>query len=503
LTSTRGNSLLASLRVEDFLFLGAVVFLPWAFGGVETWAHRSAAALVAYAGTAALAREGWRGLGLHSGNRWLLPAFLLGAYAFFQILPLPPAVLRTLSATADRIYRETFPGYPGPPPADPVKAIEESALARVPEALGKEFPRDASSSFRPELGGRWTGWRALSVWPGGTSERLFWYLALLIAFLFVQRRCQDPGVEEMYRAMLFLLFACLAIVGLIQTLTWNEKLLWIRPLVQTTQSFGPYVNPTHFAGVMEMAVPWLAGYGLHRFRRAGWGSRNEARGSLALLAALLCLVAGFIAASRFAAIAMGTSVVMLVVIASRGWRQRLAVALVSLLVAATAAGVMLGTTYVGARARSLLEGAEGSLGDYGRIVLWRAGLAEFEDFPLLGAGFGSFRQVFQRYVPEGDWALTNQLHNDYLEVLVDGGAAGFALVIWLAWSYIARLLRSSGEERTGYRSLSRSGLLLGLASLSVHAFVDFNHQIPANALIFVTLAAIVPVRTDPRVRRAP
>ena len=120
----------------------------------------------------------------------------------------------------------------------------------------------------------------------------------------------------------------------------------------------------------------------------------------------------------------------------------------------------------------------------------------------MGPGFGSFRQVIERHLPAGNRALMNQLHNDYLEVLLEGGAVGFALFVWLVWSYGAQVLRSSLENRGGRRSLAHSGLLLGLASISMHAFVDFNHQIPANALIFVTLAALVPLRSDPRASNA-
>jgi hypothetical protein len=38
--------------------------------------------------------------------------------------------------------------------------------------------------------------------------------------------------------------------------------------------------------------------------------------------------------------------------------------------------------------------------------------------------------------------------------------------------------------------LPRLGLTLGLIALAVHETVDFNLQIPANALLFVVLAAI-------------
>ena len=45
-------------------------------------------------------------------------------------------------------------------------------------------------------------------------------------------------------------------------------------------------------------------------------------------------------------------------------------------------------------------------------------------------------------------------------------------------------------------------LLLGLLALAVHALFDFNHQIPAYALLFVTIAAMAVSRVEARPSRA-
>ncbi len=38
--------------------------------------------------------------------------------------------------------------------------------------------------------------------------------------------------------------------------------------------------------------------------------------------------------------------------------------------------------------------------------------------------------------------------------------------------------------------------MIGVVCLFLHATVDFNHQIPANALLFVAAAGIVTARED-------
>jgi len=47
-----------------------------------------------------------------------------------------------------------------------------------------------------------------------------------------------------------------------------------------------------------------------------------------------------------------------------------------------------------------------------------------------------------------------------------------------------------------HRDPEAIGLLIGLATISVHALFDFNHQIPANGLLFTILAAMAAARSE-------
>ncbi len=64
------------------------------------------------------------------------------------------------------------------------------------------------------------------------------------------------------------------------------------------------------------------------------------------------------------------------------------------------------------------------------------------------------------------------------------------LVGWLMVGFGIRAVRRL-RRHNGSLSVSRLGLALGLGALALHAIVDFNHQIPANALLFVALAALL------------
>jgi tetratricopeptide (TPR) repeat protein len=476
------------LAVEDYLLLAAVVLMPWAFGGVEIWAYRTGALLLVSAAAFSLAKRGWDGLGLDRRARWLLPAFLLALWALIQLIPLPPAAIGLVSPKADEIYRQTFPGYPGGVPEDILGAIEERALEMAPEFEPYDLPREAQQAPATGLRGRWAGWRTISLLPSVGLERLLWYFALLLGFLLTRRRCRDPGLARLYRNAMFSCFMALAIFGLVYAATSNGKLYWIRGPVELASPFGPYVNPTNFAGVMELAVPWLAGFAL----LSAWRSRGmplaTLRSPIAVTAAFICLVAALATASRSAPMIIFCSLLVLGLVAVHGLKGRLAV-VGSFLLVVILLIPLLSRSGLGGRVQQFMQMTGGSYGEVGRLVCWRSAAGMVEDYPLTGSGFGSFRDVFPAYMPTGEYARWEQLHSDYYELLVEGGVIAAILVVWLMWSFWSRVLRGRADPE-------KTGLLLGLGALSIHAIFDFNHQIPANALFFTTMAAIAVARVE-------
>jgi hypothetical protein len=478
-----------SLELEDYLLLAAVVLLPWAFGGVEIWAFRSAALLLVSGACVALVRRGPSALGLSRGSGWLLPAFLLAGWAALQLVPLPAPVLGLISPTAHEVYASAFPGYDGPAPASTLAAMEAEALEAVPEAAAHspaaspgppvELPAPACLERR---------WRPISLKPSATEERLAWYVALLLGFLVVRERVGDSERFRLYRWTLFGLFGALALFALVQMQFWNGRIYWIRRVLVNAQPFGPYYNPTNLAGVMEIGVPAMAGLAWSRLRLRGRAALYEPGFGVSAVAAATCLVAGLASASKFAALMLAVAVLALGLLGARNLRDRVIVCSVTLLLTVVTGFVMSGTR-LGERLEMFLGRTDHAVLLEGRLAVWQSGIEMFRDFPLTGTGFGSFRDVFQRYVPAGTANRWAQAHNDYLEVLLDGGLVAAVLVAWLAWGYA----RSAARELRGRNHLSpaRIGLAIGVVALALHAVLDFNHQIPANALIWVAACAML------------
>jgi O-antigen ligase len=105
-----------------------------------------------------------------------------------------------------------------------------------------------------------------------------------------------------------------------------------------------------------------------------------------------------------------------------------------------------------------------------------------------GVGAGAFVTAYPQYESYHDGKVVDHAHNDYLELVAEtgvlGGLGGLAFVFLLFRDARRRLQESAG----GFVQAVRLGAAVGCAGLLLHGLVDFNLQLPANALLFLLLA---------------
>src|SRR5574340_1009361 len=77
----------------------------------------------------------------------------------------------------------------------------------------------------------------------------------------------------------------------------------------------------------------------------------------------------------------------------------------------------------------------------GRIVQWKDSIGILRDFPLTGAGFGCFQDIYKGYSSRHWDAILDHAHNDYLELLCEGGIIGFSLMACFILSVFYRSWR--------------------------------------------------------------
>jgi hypothetical protein len=135
---------------------------------------------------------------------------------------------------------------------------------------------------------------------------------------------------------------------------------------------------------------------------------------------------------------------------------------------------------------------------YTRPVLWGPAFRMWLDHPWVGVGPAHFDVRFPAYRTRDLQSRPFWVHNDYLNALADWGVVGSAAIggflVCLAvgvvrtWKYVQRAPSDLGTKRSD-RAAYVLGMSTGLLALAFHSVVDFNLQIPANAMLAVALMA--------------
>jgi O-antigen ligase len=113
----------------------------------------------------------------------------------------------------------------------------------------------------------------------------------------------------------------------------------------------------------------------------------------------------------------------------------------------------------------------------------------WKDFPVFGSGLGSFDMVFPRYSGADLLVRYTHAHNDFVQFACETGIVGFTLLgLLVLMSFIAALRAQYARHDPLLRGIS-FGSMMGIIALMIHSAVDFNLQIPANALAFMLVLA--------------
>jgi len=126
----------------------------------------------------------------------------------------------------------------------------------------------------------------------------------------------------------------------------------------------------------------------------------------------------------------------------------------------------------------------GTENPYSRFSIWKQADGIVRDYPAAGTGFGTFPVAFRRYQTSLLELQVDHAHNDFLEVATDTGIAGAVLLFVPILCLLVKMILAYAGARNPYR---RSVLLActgSAAALLLHSTMDFNLQIPANALLF-------------------
>jgi O-antigen ligase len=113
-----------------------------------------------------------------------------------------------------------------------------------------------------------------------------------------------------------------------------------------------------------------------------------------------------------------------------------------------------------------------------------------KDYPLGGTGGGTFYIAFPRYRHENVVSFFEYAHNDYAQFAAEIGIPGIALLGLIVALSLAAALRAQWVRHDPLMRGMSFASLMGVTAILIHSWVDFNLQIPANAVLFLVLLAL-------------
>jgi O-antigen ligase len=442
-----------------------VLLAPLPFGAVT-----AAGRLALEVGAAVLALLWTADAALHGTALPPLPVRIgvagMLALAMLQALPLGTTVVGLASPNAIEVRRAAFP------PSE-VLAAEDEILQRDARSL------EAAP--------------ALSLEPERTASALRTGAVFAIVLLVTTSVTRTFGAGALATALL-VSAAFQALYGIL-VLASGHDMIWMWPKEYYLDSAtGTFVNKNHFAGFLEGALPCglalIVSEWRRQDRRRGESLRErlvemfgrDGIRSLFLTVLLIIGIAGlWLSLSRAGtALGLGALIMANVAVGKRGLRTRLVVA--ALLVAVAAVPLLqLGADRLTVR---YSQTAEDLAVSGGRMAIWRGAAEMGADFPVFGAGFGTFAATYPLYRSPDVRRFFSHAHNDLLQVFAEGGAVGLLLLGLILGPVATRVVRAF----TGSEGTLAIGFAAGLVAVMLHALVDFNFHIPSNGAVAAVLA---------------
>jgi hypothetical protein len=322
----------------------------------------------------------------------------------------------------------------------------------------------------------------LTAYRHDTVEQALLFIAYAVLIFVTHQWLASTENIHTFAVVLTCAGFAISIFAVIQDLTTNGQIYWLRRPAEGGWIYGPYVNHNHYAGLMELVTPLALPLALK--------SGHDVGRRLFYLCALVWMPTTlFLSESRGGMIAMSVQAVLTVLFLV-AWNGRIRkrtvvvpVAIGLILIAA------LLTWLGGVRLARRISSSSPVYGEVLRTSVAKDSVRMIADRPLLGFGFGTFPEVYPAYQSFYTSFYVNEAHNDFVQVVVETGLIGLAAMLWFI-GIVYRSALSALVPYPSHRDMLRGAALISCTGLLVHSFIDFNLHIPANAALFFVLCAI-------------
>ncbi len=480
-----------------WLILFIVAWGALAFGAIYDWARWPLLAACAMAGAWGFARRV-----PHERRRVNLPVLaglvLVALAVSVQLVPLDRETLREWSPATHEFLKQYDLRYA-------MAAGNDSVESRVPSpdaelGSGQDAPAWSRHPLSIDPPRTWVGLACLAGFG-------FMLLGLARGIGGRDLRVFAPGIV--------FLGVLMSMIGIVQKALWSGKVygFW-EPVNKGVVAFGPFINRNHFAGWMLLALPVAVGYFASLVAKGmvgvkpGWRNRviwfSTPDASRAVLTGFGILVMGFALTLTLSRSGISCFLLAMVLSAFNVLRRQTSTTKGRLLgtylaLVFVAAVAWVGIDAIGARFAEV----DWALG--GRTGAWEDAWRIHASFPWFGTGlntYGSATLLLQQF--EKGTAHYIEAHNDYLQLLVEGGwlvTVPALVLIALFAGQVRKRFREARDDRTGY--WIRLGAVTGIVAIAFQEIVEFSLQMPGNAALFTVLCAVAMRRASVKGPRPP
>jgi len=456
------------LTLSKTLFLFLFIFTPLAFGTTEPWSYAimeiltGLALLFFFISVLNRKKETYQVPGI-------TPLLLFLCYILFQLIPLPPFVVEFLSPNIFKIHQTT------------------------------------------QLITNTDAWMQLTVCPRATLSEFFRYATYVMFYVLTVQLLTKKETLQATVFTIALFGGLLAFSSILQFYLTDDMALWFRHVPNNALVTGPYVNHNHYAGLMEMIFPIVLG--LFFFYRPRIGKSSLLKGILEILSqekanihillgtsALLVIISIFVSLSRGAMISTCVSLILFTVFLLKRRISKGNTILIIAVIMLTALSIgWFGWDQIFDRFASL-KNSQGVIYET-RLDIWKDTKDIINHYMITGSGIGTYSHIYPLHRSIISDLFLTHAHNDYLEMLAEGGIIAFLLAACFLMTFFFKTYTIFSRRRDAFSIYLYMGSITALVSILFHSFTDFNMHIGANGLWFFFVAGIAVSAANTGIRK--
>jgi O-antigen ligase len=357
-------------------------------------------------------------------------------------------------------------------------------LVPLPFRLWQALPGQELRRLTLDLAGSADSWQPLTLEPAGTA------LCALMAIGFVAftgwlMQLSSDDFNRLFLVALGLVLLGI-LIGLLQVVSDGQfPQLQVDNMGATLLGF--FANKNHMALLLACSILLFGLVVSRQFGARGQPAAMQIRRRLMGTGYTVFALVAIVVTNSRAGLGLGALAAVIVLLdLARGVGLRWRIAAV-----AVAAALVLAVM-----SSSAFEVVAGRVDDVSddlrwRFLEWSWPLAE--RYAWLGSGFGSFRTLFitQEQLAWVKPTVVNAAHNDYLQLLIEGGVPAMVLLMLLVLSLVPGI---AALHRLSRRAPERHALLAGLFMIllyALHSLVDYPLRRPAAWIFFALALAAV------------